>query len=523
MNNNLYNNNNFIGITHLDNGKITLNFILQTSNILEQHILNTSNTLEGHLLNTSNVLEGHILDAKNFNINYTNALRTDVNKWINEQQDEIIPALSTTNTYILNSNIGGYIYFWTKDSEKVYTRINQNGKLQIYHDFDIARPLIVTKWYEVEDILMDYLFNINIINAGAVATAVKFETIDAQLQTHTAQILTIFDAIVLINIEVTKHEELIDYLFTELDFSRYQYFNGLPDTTTIANAIAQNIQKVSKVNSYIQNLFTTGVLVGAIGSAIGLIINNEKEASRLHQLYNYINDPKSPASNLSSAQKNNLINDVNISFSNNVYSYSSNLSNLALAQGFINTNVTTTQIIPKIQTNEITYNGVAIPSVVKTIIINDTPQVNKKSAFYCLTNNIIYPNNGNTAYYAYHIDLRNYTKTGYIDIGSGSGDTYRIFSIKAFFGSMYFQKLVNGIPDIIQYTIYMSEKANSAPHGGLAGVNIQAVGIPQSPFLDTIAPNNIFLLRNSSDNFNYISIVTTQQADIRVFIECHLS
>ncbi len=94
---------------------------------------------------------------------------------------------------------------------------------------------------------------------------------------------------------------------------------------------------------------------------------------------------KSPASNLSSVQKNNLINDVNISFSNNVYSYSSNVSNLALAQGFINTNVTTTQIIPKIQTNEITYNGVAIPGVVKTIIINDTPQVNKKSAFYCLT------------------------------------------------------------------------------------------------------------------------------------------
>ena len=85
MNNNLYNNNNFIGITHFDNFKITSNFILQTSNILEQHILNTSNTLEGHLSNTSNILEDHVLDAKNSNINYTNALRTDVNKWINEE------------------------------------------------------------------------------------------------------------------------------------------------------------------------------------------------------------------------------------------------------------------------------------------------------------------------------------------------------------------------------------------------------------------------------------------------------
>jgi hypothetical protein len=36
-NNNLYN-NNFIGTTHLDTGKITSNFILATSNILEQRI-----------------------------------------------------------------------------------------------------------------------------------------------------------------------------------------------------------------------------------------------------------------------------------------------------------------------------------------------------------------------------------------------------------------------------------------------------------------------------------------------------
>ncbi len=84
---------------------------------------------------------------------------------------------------------------------------------------------------------------------------------------------------------------------------------------------------------------------------------------------------------------------------------------------------------------------------------------------------------------------------------------------------MYFQKLVNGIPDIVEYTVYMSQKANSAPDGGLAGVNIQAVGIPQSPFLNTIAPNNIFLLRNGSDKFNFISVVTTSQSDVRCFIE----
>jgi len=348
MNNNNITNNNlsWIGSTHIDNNKITSNFILTTSNILETHSSNFT-------LATSNILQSN-------SSNFTNALRYDVNKWINEKTDELIPNLNVINTYISNSNIGGYINFWTKDSQKLYTRINQNGKLQIYHDYDIGRPNLNTKWYEVEDILMDYLFNIVIINAGAIATGVKFDTIDGQLQTHTAQILTLFDGIVLINIELTKHEELIDYLFTELDFSRYTYFNGLPDTTTIVNAMRQNIQSVSRINSYVQNLISSGVLIGLIGGAIGLIISNEKENERLHQLYNKINDPKSEIRFLNTTDKNNLINEVNQAFSNNAFSYNSNLCNLGMLNGFINSNMTTAQTIPNISTNSITYNGVEI-------------------------------------------------------------------------------------------------------------------------------------------------------------------
>jgi hypothetical protein len=308
MNGNPYN-INFVGATN----------IYPLQEYIDTGDSNTSNILENHLSNTSNILEGH-------SSNFTTVLRYDVNKWVDEKTEQIplLPELYTTNTYVTNSNIGGYIKFWTKDSEKVYTRINENGKLHIYHDYDLSRPNLTTKWYEVEDILMDYLFNMVLINAGAVASGVKFDIIDGQLQTVEGQILTLYDAIILLNIEVTKHEESIDYLFTELDFSRYQYFNGLPDTTTIAAAITQNIQTVSKISSYIQNLFTTGVLIGAIGGAIGLIISNEKETSRLHQLYNYINNSNSPTRYLNNTDKSNLINQVNTPFSNNIFSYNTN-------------------------------------------------------------------------------------------------------------------------------------------------------------------------------------------------------
>ena len=762
------NNNNFIGATHIDNIKIT-------SNILEQHILINSINNSNYTSNASNILDTN-------SSNYTNVLRYDVNKWIGETSEQIplIPGLYTTNTYITNSNIGGYIKFWTKDSEKVYTRINQNGKLQLYHDLDITKPNLSTKWYEVEDILMDYLFNMVILNAGAVATGVKFDIIDGQLQTQQGQILTLYDAIILLNVEVTQHDELIDYLYTELDFARYQYFNGLPDASTLVNAISQNIQQVSRVSSYIQNLFTTGVLIGAIGGAIGLIISNEREASRLHQLYNFINDPKSEARYLNSSDKTNLINQVNSSFSNNVFSYNSNLSNLGILNGFINSNIKTQQYISSLKSDtldlntgnitningisanefiangKIKQNGILLDNTyltsnhlynltynytserqypsklyttssvedtvsllgksvyrqilyldnsttaygngfyeiyssstfnngitnkdklfnyntsetttsprwaislyqsgtgnyignngidgtyygdwiiiklaqpimltryriyqrsdfltkapsewkvygsndgitfiqiteahqltrlttytggfyektlaatfttqyqyigfvfnkllsisgqtdlsfselqifgkeiisnnivsniyttsnaVKGIVEFDMPIVCKHKAFYLSTSTVIYPDAGATPYYKYDLDLRNWTTTGYIQIGQGSNDPYRIFRIRCFFGSSYFNVRNFGMPDVLHYEIYMSNKAAAAGGGTTAGLNIYAIGVPESTSLNAILPNNIFLLRNDFNNFNYITIVTRQAADVRCIIE----
>jgi len=764
-NNNLYN-NNFIGTTHIDALKATSNFILGTSNILEQHILTNSINNSNYTSNASNILNTN-------SSNYTNILRYDVNKWINEQADEIIPGLNITNTYISNSNIGGYIKFWTKDSEKVYTRINQDGKLQIYHDYEITRPTLNTKWYQVEDILMDYLFNMVIVNAGAVATGVKFDIIDGKLATQEGQILTLYDAIILLNIEVTKHEELIDYLYTELDFSRYQYFSGLPDTTTIANAIRQNIQTVSKTSSYIQNLFTTGVIVGAIGGAIGLIISNEKEASRIHQLYNYVNDPRSPARYLNSSEKSDIIDEVNTSFVNNMFSYNSNISNLCVLNGFINSNITTLQYIPSLKTDNLNINSgningmdinilktsgniiengsilsskyltsnhiynmtqtytserqyppklytakqpedtatllgqlryhtnlyvdnqsisygegfyelyssstynisitskdnlfnfntsdttprarwgisqyssgtgeylgndninayygdwviIKIPTqislsryriyqftdtptrapslwkvygstdgitfyeitaasqttrltsytnsyyektisgtsplysyigfvfgallsvsgqtelsfaelqlfgkevisnaitsqiyatsnAVKGIVEFEMPIVAKHYGFYITITTPI--NINGTTYYKYDIDLRKYTKLGVIQIGPQSGDTFRSFKIRVMYGTMYFSYIINDLPNVCYYEVFMSYKNTASPPNGVAGLNACAIGYPPNTTLQTIMPNNLFIIKNGAGDINYITVVSTNVADCRVIIE----
>ena len=158
-------------------------------------------------------------------------------------------------------------------------------------------------------------------------------------------------------------------------------------------------------------------------------------------------------------------------------------------------------------------------NVCKNLIIYDTPQVSKHFAFYCQTTTPIYINGGNTQYYKYDIDMTNYTTTGYIQIGSGSNDPYRIFRIRAFFGSCYFSKITNGLPDILHYEIYMSSKAAAGGSGTTAGINIFAVGYPNNSSLNVIPPNNLFILSNPSNNFNYITLVSTSPGDCRVIIE----
>jgi hypothetical protein len=66
----------------------------------------------------------------------------------------------------------------------------------------------------------------------------------------------------------------------------------------------------------------------------------------------------------------------------------------------------------------------------------------------------------------------------------------------------------------------MSFKANAASGGqGAAGVNIYAIGYPNNPTLNITPPNNIFILASPFNDFNYITLVSTSPADIRVIIE----
>jgi hypothetical protein len=166
MNNNITNNCGWIGSTHIDNIKLT-------RNILEQHIIagdiNSSNYTSNaiNILNTNS--SNYTSNASNIlntnSSNYTNILRYDVNKWINEQIENIsLPQpIDLIHTYIYSSNLLGEIRFVTKgtpdyvfNSHNNYIiKIKENGRLAIYYEYDLLFPTVLSGWYDIMDGIRD--------------------------------------------------------------------------------------------------------------------------------------------------------------------------------------------------------------------------------------------------------------------------------------------------------------------------------------------------------------------------------
>jgi len=77
--------------------------------------------------------------------------------------------------------------------------------------------------------------------------------------------------------------------------------------------------------------------------------------------------------------------------------------------------------------------------------------------------------------------------------------------------------MVNGLPDVIDSTIFMCDRANPSQFG-VAGLNICNIGNNNNPNLQSIPINNLFLMRNGANSIDYITIVSRRTADVSVII-----
>lgn len=169
---------------------------------------------------------------------------------------------------------------------------------------------------------------------------------------------------------------------------------------------------------------------------------------------------------------------------------------------YINSNIKMSLKNDRLDVNTIIYqNGKTLETFTQETILINTPNVAKKYGFNftCSSSVLI----GATTYFKYDIDLRLYTITK----TNSASTPYRIFNIKLFITSAYFEVLNSGIPNILQYDIYMSNPANNGTPVGNSGINICANGFPLNYRLNQINPTFITLVRTA--NFNYLSVLST--------------
>jgi hypothetical protein len=365
MNNYLYN-NTFTGSTHIDTLGFTSNFILSTSNILEQHINSNSNILEQHI-NTSSLNSS----------NYTNKLRFDVNKWINEEI-EISTPINKTNTYIYNSNLAGEIRFYTEstkyfppqiltDDLPYRTKIGVDGKLYVYYTYDSSiSATLTTSWIDVGNTLGGIFANN--VNVGLTIGGIQAEILAVQSKEEN-DIIGVYNALIALN------EGDLPYDYDELTTYRETVRTGLNinDVDGTVNSAFTNIRSLiqTRNSSYIMNVANninliisrnpyTSFFLGVGGVAFGFAYG----ISQMVSFNGYLNSLMSSITSnihLTSNQKVSEINYIeNTLISSNYVQILSNTYQIGLIQGFINSNVIATQYINSISTNAITYNGVEI-------------------------------------------------------------------------------------------------------------------------------------------------------------------
>jgi hypothetical protein len=557
-----------------------------------------------------------------YSSNYTNALRIDINKLINEQNENILLPSPTTlkHTYITNSNLAGEIRFWLASTPisfpniPIYrTKIDLDGKLKIYYIFD---PLINLTWGSG---WLDIAVQIVSLQAATANLNIAITGVEAQVQFNYNVLQEQIYSLTL----GLEEELLIDTatrarLDTELNNIRTSY--TVNEGTQALNVLWTDIRQLNftrilstipRVQNYIsyrvsQNAYI-GFALGIGGTVFGLWYGMYVSQQEQNLANSLVNQQISSNNNLTSNQKRILYDSNFSNIANNIIDQAYSNLEINLAQGFINSNIITSQFIPSLNTNAITYQGVEIsntlnnyllkaggtmtgrvnfnygtnvfgnpvaggggngerlnlntngitgidfppsigvssnslwnsvpnnhrfqwfnngnqimslssngilnvPSILEnnltlsnisqTTILNSTPNVQKKYMFTGTCSSSILMPDGIT-YYAYDIDIRNYTQLKY---APNPNTPYRIFNIKIFFGSVYFGFLTNGRPNVLSYEVYMSNESQAGGGGiGSAGLNVCAIGYPENVILNTISPTQLSLV---CGDFNFITVLS---------------
>jgi hypothetical protein len=359
----------YVGRTHLSSG----------GNIFDSSILQAEiDTLTSNLDITSSnlsILQTNYDITSNDIYEYLNPLTYLINT-------ELTPATiappvpDIINTYVYNSNILGEIRFWVKDTQSFpivnplgvpdfRVKIDVDGKLKLYYTYD---PIINLTWGNgwIDPANMIIGAVADSANQGITIGVIQGEIVVIQqtIQAQLAALAEVLDQTYLQNTWLTRPDQaeniqgLLDVveeantLETSMESvdSAYEAMTGF--FTTGNFGFVNNT--IASVNSFIANNPATSFMLGAGGVGVSIaygIIQGQKFNDFIYG--NLINSIENN-SNLTSNQRRIVSEHAEYDFvsSNIILNLQKNYA-LNQTQGFLNSNILTTQTVPQIYTNKI--------------------------------------------------------------------------------------------------------------------------------------------------------------------------
>lgn len=360
---------------------------------------NFSNVLDDEIKNTSNILENH---SSNYTSNSTCNLRKElwnVNPNNNNAYLKIIVDDNTnSNLHINNPNNFGKINFSTKNplfpnATDILTRIDYDNKLYVYFGGSLLPPK-PPKWWCVEE----ELSAINDNNTGQ----------DTAITGLGIAVNEVWDTIGIISGQVQQLQ-----IYTLLDTANNRIalvINGF--------TLAQNI------------------LLGASGISLALAAAALATASYINNNYISLNLYNQISSNntITQTEKTDFLNILTSNNYSNSLLISSNMSNLNILNGFINSNITLQQTISNLKTMSLTIGSQNINNIFvaqnggnmyDSLIFQKSSSGNPTAGYFEGTGaRVVYNPSTTTTDYACSIGINNTTKKFWFSASSNYAYEY---------------------------------------------------------------------------------------------------
>jgi hypothetical protein len=533
-------------------GSNSSNFTINTSNIIENHLYNTSNILQTQIKETSNLIH-------------------------KDENSNTIIRITAQNPFYPISGDPIELYFKNVNGD-TKTKINQDGELMVYHPSAPLPAGYSPGWWGVENKIANVItdtqglrFDVTNLQAATGAAAItdassaSAAVAGAAAGAASAAATTVASGAIIgsgdygsvaLGIAGGSLLSVLGYLSYQAQKESNLTSNGFTEEAAVVNSyiantkelIADNIGNIVTAKGFVHSniLFAQNYISSNTAADLYLLKTGNINLNQVNNwitteygIYYDITDGTLAINATPTAEDflkvggqttiqgelicENSIKENNLYLSN-VYATINNLNITSnILNGFIEANLNLSSNYTSNTSNIFMDNlsNVLVPyatsNAVKSIVEFDMPVLAKHYAFYILITTPI--NINGTTYYKYDINLSSYTKKGFIQIGGGSNDPYRIFKIRAFYATSYFSTLVNGLADVVFADIFMSFKANSSGGLGSAGLNICSIGNIPNPNLTSIPSNNLFFMRNGAGSIDYITVVSKSAADVRVVIE----